>query len=448
MSSLYLETFTERKGDGSRNRRKRSKGRKKGPQESSKKGEDITYMIGMKFDDEDEILAASKEDDGSYARYSKVPEMKTLMDIFPDVPPAAIYAILEENFGNIELAAEELQAQADSLAHAHAHTHTRSTTKTETEADKHYPRLGSKKCMTAAVTPPPSTIHSEWGHMSHPLQQQQQQQEFAFKLELTAAGLLNFKALLAKYKFVDEGVLHDIFISTGQSYTMTVLQLWDMFPDEMEAMGTSPPSSPLPPPSSSFNVPVLSTAHAKITKKPSGKSASPTRESAQTAMERPQRGGSGDNNYYYVLYSMDDFVGPMLEARKAIEGLKRNRNVTISYKGGNVKTSVPAEEYGAKADQLFEKGVEEAARIGAEIIIRQKSFVDFHSLTVNETLGVLERLMEKLSERGHSHGVLMVTGLGKHSPDGRSHLMPAVEQWLSQRRIRYTKKTGSVFVHL
>lgn len=443
MSSLYLEIPTERKGDKSRNRKK-SKGRKKGPQESSKKGEDITYMIGMKFDDEDEILAAFKEDDGSYARYSKVPEMKTLMDIFPDVPPAAIYAILEENFGNIELAAEELQAQADSLSHAH--THTRSATKTEAEVDKHYPRLGSKKYMTAAVTPPSPAMHSEWGHMSHPLQQQQQGP--AFKLELTAAGLLNFKALLAKYKFVDDGVLHDIFITTGQSYTMTVLQLWDMFPDEMEAMGTSPPPSPPPQPPSSFNVPVLSTAHAKITKKPSGKSTSPTRENAQTARERPQRGSGGDNSNNYVLYSMDDFVGPMLEARKAIEGLKRNRNVTIAYKGGNVKTSVPAEEYGAKADKLFEKGVEEAARIGAEIIIRQKSFVDFHSLTVNETLGVLERLMEKLSERGHSHGVLMVTGLGKHSPDGRSHLMPAVEQWLSQRRICYTKKTGSVFVHL
>lgn len=439
-------------GSHTRNSNKKRCNAKKSARQN--KGEDITYLIGMKFDDDDDYDDQKPAVIDSRAKYSKIPEMKTLMDIFTDIPPESIYAVFEENFGDIERTANDLQAQAEFLAAVSSQEKQQQhqQRKAVTPADAHYPRLDSEACKSAPVTPHASSAsrpthppRSEWGLLQAPpplastIPPAANSNGREIKLELTAAGLLNYKELVKKYTFLPEPTLHDIFINTGQSYTMTVLQLWDIYPDYMEAMGSPCPSPPPSPPS-----PPAFTTAAKIAKKKEGKSSSsPPTLSVPKAKRSGGGGGGGD-----VLYSIEDFIRPVLEARNAIEGLKRSRNVTIAYKGGIVKTNVPADEFRGKAEELFERGAEEAARIGVEIIVRQKSFVDFHHLTVNETLGVLEYLVDMLKERGYSHRVLMVTGLGKHSSDGRPHLMPAVEQWLSQRRIRYTKKTGSVFVRL
>ena len=426
--------------------KKRQKKKKKGPHQEANpnKGEDITFMFGMKFDDDDdECLTESAGGvvSAEHSKYTSIPEMKTLMAVFPSIPPETIYAILEDNFGNIESTAEELQCQMDALTEASRTP--KAARKAKPQGEDVFPRLDSARCRTAAVTPrsssPTRTAKSEWGSLQAPppavvaAPTPTSGTGLKLRMELTAAGLLNYKELAKKYTFLEESVLHEIFINTGQSYTMTVLRLWEMFPDEMEASGSPPPSP------TSSPAPAASATVAKIAKKPNERGI--TSICGGSAPCRRPHGGD-------TVYTTEDFIEPVLEARRAIENLKRSRNVTIAYKGGNVKTNVPADEFRTKAEDLLARGAEEAARIGAAIITRQKGFVDFHHLTVNETLEVLERLMERLAEYRHSHGVLMVTGLGKHSSDGRAHLMPAVEQWLSQRRIRYTKKTGSIFVRL
>lgn len=439
---ISVETTASTQNNRCNHNKKR---KKKGSQEPHpSKGEDITFMFGMKFDDDNFDAAEGTSGQKHHPKYTSTPEMKTLMSVFPSIPPETIYAILEDNFGNVELTAEELQCQVDALSQAKRTPN--ASRKPKSKGDDAFPRLDSDRCRTAAVTPRSAvsskhTPKSEWGTLQElppPIIAAPTPTTgtgLKIRLELTAAGLLNYKELAKKYTFLPEGVLYDVFINAGQSYTMTVLRLWEMFPDAMEASGSPPPSPPSSP------SPVAFTTAAKIAKKPNEKGFTSIVGGGDSAPRRRDTGGD-------TLYTTEDFIEPVLEARRAIENLKRSRNVTIAYKGGNVKTNVPADEYKMKAEDLLSRGVEEAARIGAAIITRQKGFVDFHHLTVNETLGVLESLMERLAENRHSHGVLMVTGLGKHSSDGKAHLMPAVEQWLSQRGIRYSKKTGSVFVRL
>ena len=444
--------------NGGRNYSKKgiSKGKKKGANPTTttggrgkrpSKGEDITYMFGISFDDEDEAeIAATTTTDNERAEYAKIPEMRILMEFFPTIPPSAIHAVLADKIGNIELAAEELQAQSAALSQAqssskHHKKQQQQQQKQPTEAERAFPRLDSKACATAAVVHPSSSNtnnnshnkqKSEWASPVPPSLVEESKSSSSSSgdnviySKMTAAGLLNYKALVEKFSFVPEPVLHDIFINTGQSYNDTVLQLWDIFPDEMEA-SSSPPPSPKASPA----------AHKKVITAKSGSGAAATVKKS-----------TDDDDDDEKFYNTEDFIEPVVKVRKAIEDLKRTRSVTIAYKGGNVKTSVPAEEYKHKAAELFDGAVEEAARIGAAIITRQKSFIDFHYLTVNETLAVLERLFARLTGSRSVHRVLMVTGLGKHNPDGKAHLMPAVEQWLSQRGVKYTKKSGSVFVRL
>ncbi|CAG8724459.1 3065_t:CDS:2, partial [Acaulospora morrowiae] len=161
---------------------------------------------------------------------------------------------------------------------------------------------------------------------------------------------------------------------------------------------------------------------------------------------------SSDYEPKYCRQMANEYMEKRNDAfRKAVKAWKNSRN--SRYGDGGIASHYSAD--GHKYDQEMKKWNSRAVKS----MLKQRSrideyLLDLHGLTVNEAITVVK---ERLSRLHNSKGTTksggmffrplkIITGVGKHSPNGIAKLPEAIDRFLHENKWDFSKHKGYVLV--
>lgn len=120
----------------------------------------------------------------------------------------------------------------------------------------------------------------------------------------------------------------------------------------------------------------------------------------------------------------------------------------MAYEKGNREAAQELAGKGKEHAQLAKEArhrANQAAYDSCNLSVTNRFKVDLHGLHVEEALQVLEQHLLSLGGLGCPGGVLLqvVTGVGKHSWNGRPKILPAVVRYLSDAGCRFSEAVGN-----
>ncbi|KAL0046380.1 hypothetical protein WJX82_010916 [Trebouxia sp. C0006] len=171
-----------------------------------------------------------------------------------------------------------------------------------------------------------------------------------------------------------------------------------------------------------------------------------------------------------VLLTNDPVAAAFDEARKVVEERNRIKSLADQERQTLGLHSQARDTYFTAAQVAFEKGDREAAHEltgrgkehahlakearqranqaaydSCNMSVTNRFKVDLHGLHVEEALQVLQQHLLSLGGLGCPGGVLLqvITGIGKHSTNGRPKILPAVIRYLSDAGHRFSEAVGN-----
>ncbi|KAA6417051.1 MAG: hypothetical protein FRX49_12993 [Trebouxia sp. A1-2] len=185
-------------------------------------------------------------------------------------------------------------------------------------------------------------------------------------------------------------------------------------------------------------------------------------------------GASGYSTAHFlhdgVLLTDDPVAAALDEAKKVVEERSRTKSLADQERQALGLHSQARDTYFAAAQVAFEKGNREAAQEltgkgkehahlakearqranqaaydSCNVSVTNRFKVDLHGLHVEEALQVLEQHLLSLGGLGCPGGILLqvITGIGKHSTNGRPKILPAVIRYLSDAGHRFSEAVGN-----
>ncbi|KAK9828543.1 hypothetical protein WJX72_000676 [[Myrmecia] bisecta] len=116
-----------------------------------------------------------------------------------------------------------------------------------------------------------------------------------------------------------------------------------------------------------------------------------------------------------------------------------------AYEQGDKDLAVELASKGREHNALFHdtrRLANETAFTGSNLHVVNRLKVDLHGLHVDEAIRKLEKYLFNLKELGHAGGILLqvITGVGKHSIEGKARILPAVIGYLKLNGYQYGRE--------
>jgi DNA-nicking Smr family endonuclease len=356
-------------------------------------------------------MLLSVESDDSFA--SPPPQQAVLSDavqsvleVLPELTVGAdtVQAMIDAASGNVQAVVEELAASLDPVPDPGP------------DPDVSAPKANNSKAIERWRKFARSQRPAEWDEPPKP----DAAQLAAMPMDLCSK--IKLQSLRARYAFVEESLLVDVFALACNNETVAQTILADLFPDKIERPKRSP--SPTPPPQ----------------QQPRSRSPTPTSKGSASPTMTPTRRTIAVTTSAEDLEKLRDKAEDEREHRNALY-----REAAAAFARGDGATAKALADKG----RVHDRAMREMRSTFVAAANPGTGAIDLHGLTVEESIGVLEKeLLQRAAGGGRRRRgkvLTIVTGRGQHS-DGLPKLLPAVRDFLKRNHMTFSERSGMFIV--